>query len=109
MTRRDDWRIAYLVILDREHHESMRILSEQWLVCLCVLDARGNVLRLLLRNWRLDGLGFLGGVDDWRRNRSILLVGAVEVGLLDRRVTHLQGLERRSSLQAETRQSVTSR
>lgn len=85
--------VSYLVVLDGEEDETVRVLLQERLIGLGLLDARSNLggldgLLAQLVDRRVDGLG----------RRDILLASGLEVELLDRRVTHLEVLERGSSL-----------
>jgi hypothetical protein len=96
--------VAYLVILDGEQHEALRVLLQEGLVGLLGLDGRGHggLWPLLVRGSLLVvgvHLGLEGG--EVRVKRRVLLVGGGEVELLDGGL-HLKGLDRGSSLQGAT-------
>lgn len=93
-------RVAYLVVLDGEHDESMGVLPENWLVELLWLQGGGPLWLL----WLADLLGrsmlhieVLGQGGDCGVLDVVLLVCDAEVELLDWGV-HLQGLNARCSL-----------
>lgn len=85
---------TYLMVLDGEQNEATRVLLQQRLVGLKLLNSGsrlGSFSRLL------DRLGD-SRVDGMLRSRRVLLASSVEVELLDGRVAHLEVLQRGSSL-----------
>ena len=93
-------RAAYLMILDGEEDETLRVFLKKWFVHLITLDARGNS-RLGRGLCRLNS-SFRNHIT---RNKNILnvlgvvlfLFAAAEVGFLDGRLD-LKGLNGRGGL-----------
>lgn len=86
---------TYLMVLDREENETVRVLLQQRLAGLDLLKTRshlGSLLRLL--GSRLDDLR----VDSELGSRRVFLASGLEVELLDGRVVHLEVLQRGGSL-----------
>jgi hypothetical protein len=83
------------MVLYWEQNETVGVLLKQRLIGLDRLNVESSLgdLNGLLCN----GLGH-GRVDDGGRHGGVLLAGSVKVELLDRRVVHLEVLERGSSL-----------
>jgi hypothetical protein len=81
-----------LVVLDREEHEAVRVLLEQWLVRFLRLDGRGhNGLLLYLRLFG-DRLYVL------RRDIHVLFASRIEAQLLDGTIGHLKAVNARRGL-----------
>lgn len=86
--------MTYLVVLDGEEDETVRVLLQKGLIGLGLLDTRShfggfNDLLAELVNGRVDRLG----------RRDILFASRLEVELLDWRVAHLEVFKGGSSLQ----------
>jgi hypothetical protein len=91
MLRRVEVRDAstYIVVLDREEHETLRVLLQERLMRLLLLDCRGHIG--LCRLVRL-GLLEVGYANNGLVNVLVLLVLGREAQLLCRRVGHLESL-----------------
>lgn len=85
------------MILDGEEDKAMRVLLEQRLLGLDILDARSHLGSFL------SLVGDLVRLQVDVRRACIFLAGNVEVDLLDGRVTHFEILEGGSSLRKEYR------
>lgn len=70
--------VTYLVVLDREHNETVGVLLEEGLCGFHLFDGER-----LGRESLLGGL-LNGGVDSLERRRRVLLASRLEVELLDR-------------------------
>ena len=88
------------MIFDGEEHETLRVFSQQWLICLKLFDSWSSLWNL----W-CDDLNFLlleyyqrvdGEILDW--SRQVLFVLDAKVKLLCRRVFDLEVFEARSRL-----------
>jgi hypothetical protein len=79
------------VVLDWEEDKALRILLEQWLICLFALDGRSNA-RLLIRR-RVFFIVEHWDANDGDGDLTVLLVGSSEINLLRWRFTHLEALD----------------
>lgn len=81
---------TYLMVLDGEENETMRVLLQQRLVCLALLDGGSHLGKLRL-GWLLGhGLSLDVGRVDRTRHGNVLLVRGLEAELLDGRIAHLE-------------------
>ena len=78
-TRRRVGDVTYLVVLDGEEDETVRVLLEERLVGLKLLDARSNLGSLNGLLGRLRG----GRVDGLERRGRVLLADRLEIELLN--------------------------
>lgn len=94
-------RVTYLMVLDGEEDEATRVLLEERLVGVVVLDNSGLSLLLLdlldlLDDWLVVGIDLLSKSGD-SRVRVVLLVRDAEIELLNGRL-HLEGVNGSSGL-----------